>query len=66
MCTSRGCERGPAVVQEPGPLLDVAADTSREAVELALQPLVERRGPAVEEDADVVEYLRGTFDAEPP
>lgn len=61
-----GVRAGAAVVQEPGPRLDVAADTGREAVELALQPLVERRGPVVVEDADVVEHLRGAFDAEPP
>ncbi|MFJ1700985.1 hypothetical protein ACIOHC_39170 [Streptomyces sp. NPDC088252] len=40
-------------MQEPGPRLDVVADTGREAVELALQPLVQRRGPVVVEDADV-------------
>lgn len=39
-------------------MLNVAADSGGDAVELALQPLFERRRPVVLEDADIGEYLR--------
>ncbi|MFE2069160.1 SDR family oxidoreductase [Streptomyces sp. NPDC059467] len=55
-----------AVAQEPGPVLDVTSDAGREAAELVLQPLVERRRPIVEEGADAIEHFSGAFDAEPP
>jgi len=46
-------------------VLDVAADAGGHAVEFAVQPALERRGPVVVEQAEVVQDLGGAFDSQP-
>jgi hypothetical protein len=52
-----GPAAGAAVAHDPQPGLDVGADASSQALELALQPVLEGRPPVVVQQAHLLEHF---------